>query len=229
MIHRLMLLLFHGDSLTPDAIHRLHWTPQKTLAGLSLEWYRQQELKAVSRWVKETTGAHDVRRVQLTIAADDLRTSPVYVPVYIFRSHHFGAHALWLHFLSYQVQFRDLRDRPWLLPFDLDLSISCLRFGQDVRRFCAATMAALSDYAAFKGKRSALCSSRLLPEAHWLRRGCPHGAPSGARTCVSGKRVGPMCGAASASATWVLRPCLASCRPQGRSCTRSCPAAFGKP
>jgi len=47
----------------------------------------------VSQWVKETTGAHDVRRVQLTIAPDELRTSPVYVPVYIFRSHHFGARA----------------------------------------------------------------------------------------------------------------------------------------
>ena len=47
----------------------------------------------MSRWIKETTGAHDVRRVQLTIAATDLRTSPVYVPIYIFRSHHFGAHS----------------------------------------------------------------------------------------------------------------------------------------
>ena len=63
------------------------------MAGLSLEWYRRQELQSVSQWVKETTGAHDVRRVQLTIAPDQLRTSPVYVPVYIFRSHHFGVHA----------------------------------------------------------------------------------------------------------------------------------------
>ncbi len=45
----------------------------------------------MSAYVKESTGAHDVRRVQLTIAVEDLRTSPVYVPVYIFRSHHFGA------------------------------------------------------------------------------------------------------------------------------------------
>ena len=45
----------------------------------------------MSSYVKEVTGAHDVRRVQLTITAEDLRTSPVYVPVYIFRSHHFGA------------------------------------------------------------------------------------------------------------------------------------------
>ena len=47
----------------------------------------------MSAWIKETTGAHDVRRVQLTMAPDELRTSPVYVPVYIFRSHHFGARA----------------------------------------------------------------------------------------------------------------------------------------
>lgn len=60
-------------------------------AELSLEWYRKQEMVAAEKWIKESTGAQEVRRVQITTTAQSLRTSPVYVPVYIFRSLHFGA------------------------------------------------------------------------------------------------------------------------------------------
>ena len=61
------------------------------LVELSLEWYRKKELVAAEQWIKESTGAQEVRRLQITTAAHSLRTSPVYVPVFIFRSLHFGA------------------------------------------------------------------------------------------------------------------------------------------
>ena len=48
-------------------------------------------MAAAEKWIKESTGAQEVRRVQITTTAQSLRTSPVYVPVYIFRSLHFGA------------------------------------------------------------------------------------------------------------------------------------------
>ena len=59
--------------------------------GLSIDSCTKQEHAAAAAWAKESTGAYEVRRLQLTVTAQSLRTSPVYAPVYIFRSLHFGA------------------------------------------------------------------------------------------------------------------------------------------
>lgn len=60
---------------------------------MSLASYTKEEHAAAALWVKQTSGAYDVRRLELTVTAQSLRISPVYAPVYIFRSLHFGA--LW--------------------------------------------------------------------------------------------------------------------------------------
>ncbi len=54
------------------------------------EWMRQQETEAAEGVVRSMFNADRVGSMDLDVAILSMRSSPVYVPAYIFRSQHFG-------------------------------------------------------------------------------------------------------------------------------------------
>lgn len=59
-------------------------------AAVALAWYKQQAWREARRWVMDQVECDDVRSLHLEHTVLESRTSPVYVPAYIFRSRHLG-------------------------------------------------------------------------------------------------------------------------------------------
>lgn len=60
-------------------------------AGVALGWYQQEAWRAARQWVKDNVECDDVRSLHLEHTVLKSRTSPVYIPAYIYRSRHLGA------------------------------------------------------------------------------------------------------------------------------------------
>lgn len=59
-------------------------------ASVALGWYKQQAWREARKWVMDQVECDDVRSLYLEHTVVESRTSPIYIPAYIFRSRHLG-------------------------------------------------------------------------------------------------------------------------------------------